>query len=64
MGEGDNLNKESVAVDRVCGMAVDPATAEYRSVHEGITHYFCSAGCKANFDKDPKKYTAEAEAAG
>jgi Cu+-exporting ATPase len=39
-------------------MSVDPATAEHRSVQKGETYYFCSAGCKAAFDKDPGKYAA------
>jgi len=49
------------AVDPICGMTVDTATAEHRSVVDGQTYYFCSAGCKQTFDKDPQKYV---EAAG
>ena len=37
-------------------MTVDTATAEYRSFREGKTYYFCSAGCKQAFDKDPARY--------
>ena len=37
-------------------MTVDTATAEYRSVHDGKPYYFCSAGCRASFDKDPEKF--------
>jgi uncharacterized membrane protein YraQ (UPF0718 family)/YHS domain-containing protein len=44
--------------DPVCGMSVDPDHAEYRSVQEGKTYYFCSAGCMETFDKDPGKYVA------
>jgi Cu+-exporting ATPase len=40
----------------VCGMTVNPATATVKSQHAGRTYYFCSAGCKAAFDKDPGKY--------
>jgi Cu+-exporting ATPase len=59
-GEGDReMNKESTAIDPVCGMSVDPKTADHRSEHEGTTYYFCSSGCKADFDKDPEKYTAK-----
>ncbi|HVH65725.1 MAG TPA: permease, partial [Candidatus Acidoferrum sp.] len=39
--------------DPVCGMKVDPATAAHRAEHAGTTYYFCSAGCKQSFDKDP-----------
>jgi Cu+-exporting ATPase len=39
-------------------MSVDPEHAEYRSFQKGETYYFCSAGCKETFDKDPGKYIA------
>ena len=42
-------------------MTVEPDTAEYRSFHEGRPYYFCSAGCKETFDKDPDKYIAQPE---
>ncbi len=49
-----------MAKDPVCGMQVDEekaaATAEYR----GEIYYFCSKGCRAAFEKDPKRY-AEAK---
>lgn len=45
-----------VARDPVCGMTVDERKAKLRSEHEGRTFYFCSASCKASFDKDPHKY--------
>jgi uncharacterized membrane protein YraQ (UPF0718 family)/YHS domain-containing protein len=48
--------------DPVCGMSVDPATADQRSDFGGFTYYFCSAGCKETFDKDPDKYIARAPA--
>ena len=42
--------------DSVCGMDVDPETAKHTADHDGSTHYFCSAGCKDKFSKDPEKY--------
>jgi xanthine dehydrogenase accessory factor len=39
------------AIDPICGMTVDVATARYTSVRDGETYYFCCAGCKATFDK-------------
>jgi P-type Cu+ transporter len=42
--------------DPVCGMSVDPKTAAAKSDYQGQTYYFCSAGCKTSFDKEPKKY--------
>ena len=50
-----------VARDPVCGMSVDTEHAEHRSSHKGETFYFCSAGCKAAFDKDPGKYLTQSE---
>jgi Cu+-exporting ATPase len=51
------------ARDPVCGMTVHPATAKYRTEHEGITHYFCSAGCRTKFIADPHKYLNPAPSA-
>ena len=42
--------------DVVCGMQVDPAKAAGSSVYNGKTFYFCSGGCKAKFDANPKQY--------
>ncbi|MBN2352686.1 MAG: YHS domain-containing protein [Spirochaetales bacterium] len=45
-----------MAIDPVCRMKVDEKTAKYKSEHEGKTYYFCSAGCKTDFDGDPGQY--------
>ncbi len=42
--------------DPVCGMDVDAKTAEFTSIYQGKTYYFCSPGCKRDFDKEPQKY--------
>jgi len=42
--------------DPVCGMMVDPNRAAGRSLFQGKTYYFCSAGCKASFDRTPAKF--------
>jgi xanthine dehydrogenase accessory factor len=44
------------ARDPVCGMTVEIATAHFTSQYEGTTYYFCAAGCKRSFDKEPRKY--------
>jgi YHS domain-containing protein len=46
----------TVAIDPVCKMEVDPATAEWKSDYKGKTYYFCAPGCKRSFEKDPEKY--------
>jgi YHS domain-containing protein len=43
--------------DPVCGMDVDPKQAAGQSDYQGQRYYFCSAGCKKAFDKEPAKYT-------
>lgn len=45
-------------LDPVCGMTVDVASARHRSSFEGITYYFCSAGCLARFEEDPARFVA------
>jgi xanthine dehydrogenase accessory factor len=43
------------AVDPVCGMTV--ATASVQPVrHDGTDYYFCCAGCRQAFEKDPDAY--------
>ena len=42
--------------DPVCGMMVDEKEAQLISSHDGKAFYFCSAGCKASFDRDPHRY--------
>ncbi|HUH00719.1 MAG TPA: heavy metal translocating P-type ATPase, partial [Kofleriaceae bacterium] len=44
------------AVDPVCGMTVDPATARHRGEHNGHSWYFCNAGCLARFEAEPTTY--------
>lgn len=44
--------------DPVCGMNVDEKKAASTAVYEGKTYYFCSASCKATFEKSPAKYTS------
>ncbi|HYT30898.1 MAG TPA: XdhC family protein [Actinomycetota bacterium] len=41
------------AVDPICGMTVQVATARHRGTHAGRTYYFCSAGCLRRFEADP-----------
>jgi len=37
-------------------MTVDPRSAAGSAVYQGQTYYFCSKGCAAKFQADPKKY--------
>jgi xanthine dehydrogenase accessory factor len=44
------------AVDPVCGMTIDIATARDRAVHDGRTHYFCGVRCKERFEAEPLRW--------
>jgi xanthine dehydrogenase accessory factor len=44
--------------DPVCGMLVDIATARHRSDVLGRAVYFCCAGCKDTFERDPSRFAA------
>lgn len=60
MSEHQHAHHDEHAVkDPVCGMSVDPHTAEHRSKHAGKTQYFCSARCQSKFDESPDKYLGE-----
>jgi Cu+-exporting ATPase len=58
------------ALDPVCGMTVDPATAKNRLTHDGHDYVFCGARCLEKFTADPDKYlhpievTPQASASG
>jgi YHS domain-containing protein len=45
-----------MAIDPICKMEVDEATARFKSEYKGKTYYFCAPGCKAKFDADPEQY--------
>jgi Cu+-exporting ATPase len=49
----------AMASDPVCGMEVDPQQAAGASEYQGTTYYFCSAGCKRQFDKDPGAFVSQ-----
>lgn len=55
----------ATAVDPVCGMTVQTSDAKDVAQHDGETYYFCSAGCKDRFIRDPAGYlkTSSAPAA-
>src|SRR5450755_1880872 len=48
-----------MATDPVCGMQVDERTAAGSSVFEGNNYYFCSAGCKKEFEANPSAYVGK-----
>ncbi len=60
-----------MAIDPVCHMTVEIATAKHVHLHDGANVYFCNPRCKDRFIADPARYldpaarqaAAEAEAA-
>jgi len=60
-GHGASGAQVEALKDPVCGMTVKP-DGPHRTEHEGRTYRFCSAGCKAKFEADPKKYLATTSA--
>ena len=47
------------AIDPVCQMTVDVATARFKTDHGGTTYYFCGPGCLRAFEQDPASYLPE-----
>jgi xanthine dehydrogenase accessory factor len=48
------------AKDPICGMTVDVGAAKHKSEFQGNFFFFCCAGCKQTFDKQPHKYALDA----
>ena len=45
-----------IAIDPICKMDVETATATLVSEYDGKKYYFCSPHCKDTFDKNPAQY--------
>ena len=44
-----------MAIDPICGMTVDPATAAGQYEYKGVTYYFCAKSCLETFKADPER---------
>ena len=51
--------KEKTWVDPVCGMSVNPDNSPHKTTHNSESYFFCAAGCKAAFEKDPDTFLQE-----
>jgi len=58
--EGDTTAAAKSAIDPVCGMQVDPATARARRTWDGQEFHFCCEGCARKFDQDPAGHASGA----
>jgi Cu+-exporting ATPase len=52
----DNPPPREPAIDPVCGMTVNPATAAASATYQGRTYYFCNPRCRERFLADPGRY--------
>ncbi len=57
-------NPTDHAIDPVCGMTVNPATAAGSFEHDGKTYFFCSAHCLDVFRKDPARFINRTQDSG
>ena len=48
--------KLAEAVDPVCGMTVMADKSGMPAEHDGVTYYFCCAGCRHTFEENPDAY--------
>ena len=55
----DRETQGGPAIDPVCGMRVDPATATESAEYRGVAYFFCCDGCREMFQADPAKYLAK-----
>jgi xanthine dehydrogenase accessory factor len=55
---GVTVTQPVTAIDPVCRMTVDVATAHFTTEHEGSTYYFCAPGCRKAFENDPTSFVA------
>jgi Cu+-exporting ATPase len=58
---GLSMAPPSTAIDPVCGMTIDTASAAATATHEGKTYYFCHPHCKQRFQANPQQFLAPPE---
>ena len=53
---GGQHGEAAAAIDPVCGMRVDPATARHRFSYRGEDYFFCCGRCRERFEAEPEKF--------
>ena len=48
--------REVMAIDPVCHMPLDDRHVKESLLHEGRVYYFCSVGCRAEFERHVEDY--------
>jgi xanthine dehydrogenase accessory factor len=51
----------ATAIDPVCGMQVEVATARHHTRYDERDYYFCCPACKRLFERNPQEYLVEQE---
>src|SRR5713226_1258359 len=54
-------HEPETAIDPVCGMIVEIATARHRAKLDGQDFYFCCPACKRLFERNPQEYLVQNE---
>ena len=54
--DSESRPTQTIADDRVCGVTVDPETAEWRFTYKEREYLFCSKDCLDKFSADPDGY--------
>src|SRR5262245_43345938 len=58
------MDRETEAIDPVCGMSVGEKTAAGRLEHNGARYLFCSQHCLERFRAAPERFARPTESAG
>ena len=53
-------SQAAVAIDPVCHMEVQTASAAHLAEVNGVVYYFCCGGCRVRFVEDPQRYLTPA----
>jgi hypothetical protein len=58
--QNEDQNRKQPAVDPVCGMMVDPASAADHRAFNGDNFWFCGKRCVQQFDQNPSRFAHSA----
>jgi len=53
--------RDVMATDPVCNMPLDDRHVKESLVYEGREYYFCSVGCRAEFERHAEDYVEKAD---
>lgn len=60
----DMSAEERTVRDPVCRMELDESHIKESIVHKGRKYYFCSVGCRAEFQRHPEDYVEGTQTEG